>query len=76
MLEKLKSPRLIRLAKEGGWVILGQLATVIGSLVLIRVITGYLEPTEYGLLALGLTVAGLVSQVISGGILSSISRFY
>ena len=66
----------MRLAKEGGWVIVGQLATVIGSLVLIRVITGYLEPTEYGLLALGLTVAGLVSQVISGGILSSISRFY
>ena len=76
MKEKLKLPRLKRLAKEGGWIIVGQIATVLGSLVLLRVITEYLEPAEYGHLALGLTVAGLVNQVLTGGVLSAISRFY
>jgi O-antigen/teichoic acid export membrane protein len=73
---KIKSPRFKRLAKEGGWIIVGQIASVFGSLVLLRVITGYLEPSEYGRLALGLTIAGLVNQVLTGGVLSAISRFY
>jgi O-antigen/teichoic acid export membrane protein len=68
--------RFRRLAKEGGWILIGQVATVAGSLVLVRVLTGYLSPTEFGQLALGLTVAGLVNQVVMGGIGVSISRFY
>lgn len=68
--------RLRRLAKEGGWIIIGQIATVAGSLVLVRVLTEYLSPSQYGQLALGLTVAGLVNQVVMGGLGSGISRFY
>jgi O-antigen/teichoic acid export membrane protein len=68
--------RFTRLAKEGGWIIIGQIATVAGSLVLLRVLTEHLEPAQYGQLALGLTVAGMVNQVVMGGVVNGISRFY
>jgi len=49
---------------------------VLGALVLVRVLTEYLEPDEYGQLALGLTIAGLVNQVVMGGVVAGIGRFY
>ena len=72
----LHSPRFQRLAKEGSWIVAGQIAAVLGALVLVRVLTEYLEPAQYGQLALGLTVAGLVNQVVMGGVTNGISRFY
>lgn len=68
--------RIKRLAKEGGWIFLGQIVSVIASLVLVRVLTEHLDPVQYGQLALGLTVAGLINQVVMGGLLNGISRFY
>ncbi len=68
--------RLGRLSREFGWIIAGQVASVLGALVLVRVLTEYLEPAQYGELALGLTVAGLVNQVVMGGIGNGIGRFY
>jgi len=68
--------RFSRLAIEGSWIVIGQIATVAGMLVLVRVLTEYLGPAQYGQLALGLTVAGLVSQVVMGGIGNGINRFY
>lgn len=68
--------RVFRLAKEGSWLVLGQIAAVAGSLVLVRVLTEYLSPAQYGQLALGLTVAGLVNQVVMGGLINGIGRFY
>ena len=47
-----------------------------GSLALVRVLTGYLSPEEYGHLALGLTISTLFGQVIFGGIRAGIMRFY
>lgn len=68
--------RVRRLAKEGSWIVIGQIATVAGALVLVRVLTEYLSPAQYGQLALGLTVAGLVNKVVMGGIGAGIGRFY
>ena len=68
--------RSYRLAKEGGWILSGQVSSVIGSLVLVRVLTGYLEPSEYGHLALGLTFASLINQLIMAGLIAGIGRFY
>ena len=68
--------RILRLSREFGWIILGQGASVAGSLALVRVLTGYLDPVEYGQLALGLTVATLVNQVVMGGLLAGIGRFF
>lgn len=68
--------RIKRLTKEAGWIISGQVIAVLGSLVLVRVLTEYLEPARYGELALGLTVAALVNQVVMGGVTAAIGRFY
>lgn len=65
-----------RLAKEGSWIVIGQIASVFGALVLVRVLTEHLNPAQYGQLALGLTVAGLVNQVVMGGVCNGFSRFY
>jgi len=74
--DSFKPSRFKRLALEGGWIVLGQIAAVAGALVLVRVLTEYLAPTQYGQLALGLTLAGLVNQVVMGGITAGIGRFY
>jgi O-antigen/teichoic acid export membrane protein len=68
--------RVRRLSKEGGWIVGGQIASVLGALALVRVLTEYLEPSEYGELALGLTIAGLINQVVMGGVSAGIGRFY
>jgi O-antigen/teichoic acid export membrane protein len=68
--------RIQRLAREGGWVVAGQIATALGALALVRVLTEYLDPEQYGQLALGLTLASLVNQVVMGGIGAGIGRFY
>jgi len=67
---------LKRLAKEGSWIVAGQIVTVAGMLALVRILTEYLTPTEYAQLALCLTVAGLLNQVIFGGIANGIGRYY
>lgn len=68
--------RILRLLREGGWIILGQTTTVVGMLVLVRVLTEYLEPDKYGELTLGLTIASLVNQVVMGGVAAGIGRYY
>ncbi len=68
--------RIARIAREAGWIVAGQIASVLGALVLVRVLTEHLDPTQYGQLALGLTVAGLVNQVVMGGVTAGIGRFY
>ena len=76
MISFLGSERIRRLSKEGSWVVAGQIVSMLGALVLVRVLTEYLDPLQYGQLALGLTVAGLVNQVVMGGINSGVGRFY
>ncbi|MFM2004530.1 MAG: hypothetical protein RLZZ09_185, partial [Pseudomonadota bacterium] len=68
--------RFSRLAKEGGWIVLGQVASISGTLALVRVLTEMLEPKEYGKLVLGLSVGGVVTQVIMGGIVNAVNRYY
>lgn len=68
--------RIRRVGAEGAWIVAGQAATVAGSLALVRVLTGYLSPEQYGELALALTLCGLVGQVFTGGLIVSIGRFY
>ena len=68
--------RLGRLAKEGSWILIGQFAAIAGALALVRILTEYLDAEQYGQLALGLTVAALINQVVLGGISNGIGRFY
>jgi O-antigen/teichoic acid export membrane protein len=73
---RLEMSRMKRLSQEGGWIVAGQIVSVLGSFVLVRILTEYLKPSDYGYLALGLTIASLVNQVAMGGVISGISRFY
>lgn len=68
--------RIVRLSREGGWIVLGQISSVVGLLVSVRALTEYLDPDQYGELALGLTVASLSNQLIFSGIGNGIGRFY
>lgn len=68
--------RFHRLAKEGSWILATQIASVLGSLLLVKVLTNYLEPSEYGQLALGLTAASLINQVVMAGLIAGIGRYY
>lgn len=68
--------KIYQIFKEGAWIILGQIMAITGSLVMVRTLTEYLDPAEYGRLALALTLVSLVSEVIMGGIVNSIARFY
>jgi O-antigen/teichoic acid export membrane protein len=65
-----------RIAKEGSWIVIGEIAAVLGALAMVRLLTEYLEPAQYGRLALGLTVAGMVNQAVMGGVTAGIGRFY
>jgi len=72
----LTSERFRRLSKEGAWIVLGQAAAVLGSLVGVRLLTELLDPSAYGELALGMTVATLVNQTVLGPIGNGVTRFY
>jgi O-antigen/teichoic acid export membrane protein len=50
--------------------------SVLGALVLMKLLTEYLEPEEYGKLALGLTLSNLVTQTLMGSVTSSVTRFF
>ena len=68
--------RFRRLAKEGSWIIIGQIISMIGALVLVRVLTEHLDPSQYGQLALVLTLGTLICQVAYSGSMPGIMRYY
>jgi O-antigen/teichoic acid export membrane protein len=68
--------RAQRLGAEGSWILIGQIASVAGSLVSVRVLTGFLSPEQYGELALANTIGDLIGQVFTGGLVLGIGRFY
>jgi len=75
-LTNILSDRTRRLGKEGLWVVIGQGMAVLGSLIGVRLLTEALDPTAYGELALGMTVATLVNQTILGPLGVGAIRFY
>jgi O-antigen/teichoic acid export membrane protein len=73
---RINQQKILRLSKEGSWIVLGQILSVTGALLLVRVLTEHLSPAEYGQLSLGLTAALMVNQTIMGGIINGIGRYY
>lgn len=71
-----KTERTRRLFREGSWIVFGQLLTVAGSLVGVRLLTELLPPDAYGELALGMSIATLVNQTILGPLGGGVVRFY
>ena len=70
------SARIQRLVKEFSWIVVGQIVAILGSLLLLRVLTESLAPAQFGQLALSLTIVGLLNAVVMGGVVGGIGRFY
>lgn len=70
------SKRFRRLSKEGAWIVIGHASAVLGSLAIVRVLTELLDPAAYGELALGMTVASAVNQIVTGPLINGVARFY
>lgn len=68
--------RFRRIGIEGIWIIAGNLVSVGGSLALVRVLTEMLNPAQYGEVALALTIVGLANQLIMGGIIAAVGRYW
>ncbi len=69
-------PRIIRLSRELAWVVVGQASAVLGSLVGLRVLTEYLGATEFGVLALSLTIFTLFGTLLFAGPGQAVMRFF
>ena len=65
-----------RLGREFIWVGLGQGAAALGGLIGVRLLTGFLSPTTYGELGLGMTFVTLIQSIFWGPIVSSALRYY
>lgn len=65
-----------RVGKELIWVIIGQVVALIGGVIGVRLLTGYLGPAAYGELALGVTIAGFLGQILFGPLGQSLGRFF
>lgn len=76
LLTSLDRKRFKRLATEGSWILGDQISTMLGAAVTVRVLTDLLSPTEYGKLALVMTVASLITQTVMAGVTPGIGRFY
>ena len=61
---------------EFPWIAIGQTASVLGAIVGVKLLTGALPPNVYGELALAMTAATLVNQIILGPLGNAYSRFY
>ncbi len=72
----MNTARLRRIVKENLLIVCGMAVSISCSLILVRVLTEYLAPTQYGELALALTLVNLINQIVMCGLISGIGRFY
>ena len=67
------NPKLI---KEFSWILIGQIFSVLGALIGIRVLTSLLIPAEYGKLALGMSVTTFIAVSTIGPLTSGAVRYF
>ena len=75
-LRQITSARFKRVGRELIWISLGQGLAILGALVGVRLLTNVLTPEVYGQLALAMTLALLVNQVLLGPLSGAALRFY
>ncbi len=72
----MNSIRIKRLGKEFFWTSFAQISTLIGSFIGIRLITELLSPTQYGELALAMTVSTFMQAIAFGPLGNGAFRFF
>ena len=65
-----------KLIKEFSWILIGQIFSIIGALVGIRVLTSLLIPAEYGKLALGMSVTTFIAVSTIGPLTGGVVRYF
>lgn len=68
--------QILRLRGELLWVLTGHAAAFLGGLIGIKLLTRQLGASEYGHLALGLTIAGFLTTFLHNPLSNAASRFY
>lgn len=68
--------RIHRLGKEFSFTGAAQVVNGIGLLIVLKITASSLSPSEYGKLALILTISSLINKIGFGGLLNSVFRFY
>lgn len=66
----------LRYLGEGQWVAAGTCINLLSGLLIVRLLTNAMPPSEYGALALAVTGSTLVNQLALGGISNSIARYF
>ena len=68
--------RVLNAAREISWITFGEILTIIGGLLGIRLLTNFLTPSQYGELSLGLTLGVMINSVFIGPVSNGFSRFF
>lgn len=76
LVRRVDAHRVRRLAREFGWVGLGQTLSLVATIGLTKLLTSRLGPEHYGQLALALTAATLVNQAVLGPLTTAANRFF
>ena len=62
--------------KESFWIITGQIFSIIGSLLIIKILTNVLSVEDFGELSLAFSIAAFIVQIVMGGLINGFSRFF
>ncbi|MDD2734700.1 MAG: oligosaccharide flippase family protein [Desulfuromonadaceae bacterium] len=65
-----------KLKAELGWILLGQALGFVGGFIGIKVLTNLMGPNGYGQLALGLSIAGVLTTYVYGPIANVVARYF
>jgi O-antigen/teichoic acid export membrane protein len=68
--------RWVRISGEALWVGMGQGVAALGSLFGVRLLTHVMSTLQYGRLALGMTAALLIQQIVTGPLVAASMRFF
>ncbi len=68
--------RYAHLSKEVMWVIAGQSFALIGGVASVKLLTNLMSPVNYGELALGMAVAGMINMFLFGPLAAVVLRFH
>lgn len=68
--------RVLNIRKEILWVVVGQFLMLMGGLLSVKILTNVLPPAQYGELALGLSIAGVINLMLFGPMGQVALRFY
>ena len=68
--------RFAQVRREMLWVVIGQILAFSGGFAGIKILTNVMRPEDYGQLALGMTIAGLMNMFVFGPISQIVIRFF